>query len=84
MEVYKISVTHPNFAPVSQLVEIRSAIPKELKIALSLNRLTTTVDVNTSDTLDIDLFTSQAAKIASARVVSPTALPLCLAVAWQT
>jgi hypothetical protein len=49
--VYRVQVAHTGFAPLSQLVEIRSAIPKELHVTLGLAPLETTVVVSEAATL---------------------------------
>ncbi|MGB7759241.1 MAG: TonB-dependent receptor, partial [Bryobacteraceae bacterium] len=48
---YKLSASCPGLTPVSQLVDIHSAIPRELKIALGVAQLKTAVNVGTEDTL---------------------------------
>jgi Carboxypeptidase regulatory-like domain len=48
---YTVSVSYPGFSSSQALVEIRSALPKELKIPLALGELKTTVDVNSNETL---------------------------------
>ncbi len=48
---YTVKVRHPGFAPASEVVEIRSAIPKELTLKLGLQQLQTTVEVNENATL---------------------------------
>lgn len=49
--VYQVQVQHKNFAPFSSLVEIRSAIPTEYRVKLSLAATTTAVTVNSGSTL---------------------------------
>ncbi len=48
---YTVKVSHAGFAPASHLVDIRSAIPLELRIALGLGQVTTTVNVTSDETL---------------------------------
>lgn len=49
--VYRLEVKRDGFAPVSQSIEIRSAIPRELNIKLSVAGNQTTVNVTDKDTL---------------------------------
>jgi carboxypeptidase family protein len=49
--VYHLTVSHPGFAPYSTLVEIRSAVPKEIRAQLSLQFASTQVEVKDSATL---------------------------------
>ncbi len=49
--VYSITATREGFAPYSQLVEIRSAIPSEIRIGLNLPALNTSVTVSDQETL---------------------------------
>jgi hypothetical protein len=49
--IYRLQVTREGFAPVTQTVEIRSAIPKELSIKLSVAGVNTSVTVSDKDTL---------------------------------
>lgn len=48
---YTIKVTREGFAPSSQLIDIRSAIPKQLTVVLGLGHVTSTVNVNSGATL---------------------------------
>jgi hypothetical protein len=66
--VYKVSVSQGGFAPSDQLVEIRSEIPKELKITLVLGAVQTTVNVSTSETLIDPYATSSANRIGSGTI----------------
>src|SRR5258708_6929638 len=49
--MYRVQVEHAGFAPISELVEIRSAIPKEYRITLSVTPIETAVVVNDTGTL---------------------------------
>jgi hypothetical protein len=49
--VYRVQVQHPAFAPVSVSIEVRSAIPVESMIRLSLPSVSTSVTVQGADTL---------------------------------
>jgi len=49
--VYRVRVEHAGFAPVSELVEIRSSLPKELRVTLGVAPIETVVTVNESETL---------------------------------
>ncbi len=48
---YQLSVTAPGFSPYSELVEIRSAAPVQLRVVLNLAPLSTTIDVTDDATL---------------------------------
>ena len=49
--VYRVEVEHPGFASVSVPIEVRSAIPVESLIRLSLPSVSTSVTVQAADTL---------------------------------
>ena len=49
--VYRIEVRRANFAPVSQALEIRSAIPVDLHVSLSVAPVNTSVMVKDTETL---------------------------------
>src|ERR1022692_2592395 len=49
--VYRLEVKREGFAPVSQSLEIRSAIPRELNLTLSVAGMNTSVNVSEQDTL---------------------------------
>jgi hypothetical protein len=49
--VYQIDVQQPGFAPFHSSVEIRSAIPEEFRISLSLASMNTAVTVTDTETL---------------------------------
>jgi outer membrane cobalamin receptor len=49
--VYRIRVERPGFAPLSELVEIRSSLPKELRVTLGVAPIETVVTVSESQTL---------------------------------
>ena len=49
--VYRIRVSHAGFASASQLVDVRSAIPKELRVTLGVAPIETTVVVSETATL---------------------------------
>src|ERR1700687_456771 len=50
--VYQINVQQPGFAAFHELVEIRSAVPEEFRISLSLAAVNTSVTVNDTETLE--------------------------------
>ena len=49
--VYRVRVERAGFAPLSELVEIRSSLPKELRVTLGVAPIETVVTVNESETL---------------------------------
>ncbi|MBZ5608518.1 MAG: TonB-dependent receptor [Acidobacteriia bacterium] len=49
--MYRIRVEHAGFAPLSELVEIRSAVPKDLRVTLGVAPVETVVVVTDSETL---------------------------------
>ena len=49
--VYRVRVERAGFAPLSELVEIRSSLPKELRVALGVAPIETVVTVSESETL---------------------------------
>jgi hypothetical protein len=49
--LYRLEVTREGFAPVSQPLEIRSVIPKELNVKLAVAGVQTSVNVSDKDTL---------------------------------
>ncbi len=49
--LYRLEVTREGFAPVSQSLEIRSVIPKELNVKLTVAGVQTSVNVSDKDTL---------------------------------
>jgi len=49
--LYRIQITHEGFSTHSSVVEIRSAVPANLEIKLTVEPKQTTVQVNDSDTL---------------------------------
>src|SRR6202140_3533694 len=49
--VYRIQVEQPGFAPFSETVEIRSAVPAEYHIALAMAAVNTSVTVKDTETL---------------------------------
>jgi len=61
--LYNVTTSLPGFAPVRQIVEIRSAFPKEIKVSLSLGPVQTTVDVQSEQTLIDPFATSSANRI---------------------
>ncbi len=48
---YSVEVNDKKFAPSSELVDVRSALPKRLKVVLAVARVQTTVNVKDSETL---------------------------------
>ncbi len=61
--LYVVTVSHAGFTSSQTLVEIRSALPKEMKVALSLGPVQTTVDVQSQETLIDPYATSSANRI---------------------
>jgi hypothetical protein len=49
--IYQLEINQPGFAAISEAVEIRSALPQECKIQLSLPTMNQSVVVSTVDTL---------------------------------
>lgn len=49
--VFRVQVARAGFAPLSELVEIRSSLPKELRVTLGVAPIETVVTVNESETL---------------------------------
>jgi outer membrane cobalamin receptor len=49
--VYRVEVQHEGFAPFSDSVEVRSAIPAEYHVTLRIAPMSTSVTVNDADTL---------------------------------
>ena len=74
--VYRIEVQQPGFAAVHELVEIRSAVPEEFRISLSLAAVNTSVTVNDTETLVDPHRTGSVNRIGSETLETrPTALP---------
>ena len=63
--LYTVSVTRAGFTTSQQLIDIRSALPKDLKVELALGTLQTSVTVNTDETLIDPYATSSANRIGS-------------------
>jgi len=63
--LYTVTVSHAGFTTAKELIEIRSALPKELKVELGLGAVQTTVNVNTEETLIDPYATSSANRIGS-------------------
>jgi hypothetical protein len=61
--LYNVTVSQAGFAPSSQLVDIHSALPHEIKVNLSLGAVKTTVDVTANQTLIDPYATSSANRI---------------------
>jgi len=49
--IYYADIEHEGFAPISELLEIRTAIPIERRFALSVAAINTSVEVNATNTL---------------------------------
>jgi hypothetical protein len=49
--VYRVSVAHPGFVSVDQLVEIRSIVPRRMTVTLGLKPVETQVEVSDTETL---------------------------------
>jgi hypothetical protein len=58
--LYEVTVTHAGFAATHELVEIRSSLPKEMKVTLAIGAVKTEVDVDASQTL-LDPYTTSSA-----------------------
>jgi outer membrane cobalamin receptor len=70
--VYRIELRQPGFAPVSEPLEIRSAIPADLTMKLALPAVTASVTVNAGDTLIDPHSTESANRIGSAIIEDRT------------
>jgi outer membrane cobalamin receptor len=66
--IYRLEVRRSSFAPASQLVEIRSAIPLELHVALIVAPLNTSVVVKETETLVDPYRTGKIDRIDSATI----------------
>jgi outer membrane cobalamin receptor len=74
--IYQIDVLQPGFASFHQSVEIRSAMPEELRISLSLASVSTSVTVKETETLVDPHRTGSVDRIGSETLETrPTALP---------
>jgi hypothetical protein len=63
--LYTVAVSHTGFTTAKQLIDIRSALPKELKVELALGAVQTTMNVNPDETLIDRYATSSANRIGS-------------------
>ena len=74
--VYRIAVEHPGFAPFADTIEIRSNIPAQYHVTLTLAAVTTSVTVSDAQTL-IDPYSAGAInRIGSGTIENrPTSLP---------
>ena len=61
--LYTISVTRQGFSTASQTVDIESALPRQLKISLAVGAVTTTVNVDSEQTLIDPYATSSESRI---------------------
>ncbi len=74
--LYEIDVQQPGFATFHDVVEVRSAIPEEFRISLSLASVNTSVTVKDTDTLIDPHRTGSVDRIGSETLQNrPTALP---------
>lgn len=74
--VYQIDVREAGFAAFHQVVEIRTAVPEELRISLSLESMNTSVTVRDTETLVDPHRTGSVNRIGSETLENrPTALP---------
>jgi hypothetical protein len=64
--LYTVTVSRSGFAPASQLIDVRSAIPMNLQIVLGIGPLKTTVNVSSDATLVDPSDVSSANRIGSA------------------
>lgn len=74
--IYRIAVDHPGFAPFSDSVEIRSAIPVEYEVKLAVAEINTAVTVKDQETL-IDPRRTGSTEQVGAQMIDdrPTSLP---------
>ena len=49
--IYRVDISYPGFAPVSESVEIRSSLPTDFAIQLKLPAVNQSIDVNAASTL---------------------------------
>ena len=63
--IYRVKITQPGFAGSSELVEIRSAAPKDYRVTLGVAPVETTVTISASETLLDPYRTSTANRIGS-------------------
>src|SRR5246127_115561 len=49
--IYRVDISYPGFAPVSESVEIRSSLPTDFTIQLKLPAVNQSIDVNAASTL---------------------------------
>ncbi len=68
--LYAVTVSHSGFTTTKQVIDIRSALPKELKIALALGPVRTIVEVDTDETLIDPYATSSANRIGADTVAN--------------
>jgi hypothetical protein len=61
--LYTITVSHAGFSSLQELIEIRSSLPKEMKVTLSVGPVKTIVNVNSEETLIDPYATSSANRI---------------------
>ncbi len=66
--VYRLDISEPDFAPISQTLEIRSAIPLNYAVKLSLPSVATSVTVTAAETL-IDPY-----RVGSVNQIGPEAI----------
>jgi outer membrane cobalamin receptor len=63
--LYRVTVAHDSFMPYASQVEVRSALPAEVRIQLSLSQLSTTVEVTETEALIDPHRTGNSNRIAS-------------------
>ncbi len=74
--VYRVEVEQPGFAPFHDAVEVRSAIPREFRITLTMAAVNTSVTVKDTETLVDPHRTGSINRIGSETIENrPTALP---------
>ncbi len=61
--LYTVTISRAGFTTVEQLIDIRSALPKELKVELALGAVETSVTVSADETLIDPLATNSANRI---------------------
>ncbi len=70
--VYKISVSRSGFSSVDELIDVRSALPKEVSVTLALNAVKTSVDVESDQTLIDPYATSSTNRIGAETIATRT------------
>ena len=82
--VYRLEVKRDGFAPVSQSLEIRSAIPRELNIELTVAGLNTSVNVRDQDTLIDSTLSASISGPEPGERLSVSGIPLITNCVWYS